>query len=97
MRQRKIAWLLIAALLISTIGLIPAGEARAAADKKICIVLDPGHGGTDAGATGTITKTASGSAVEVKVKEKDLALKVAEYTKEILEKDGRFEVYQGDG
>lgn len=93
MRQRKIAWLLIAALLISTIGLIPAGEARAAADKKICIVLDPGHGGTDAGATGTITKTASGSAVEVKVKEKDLALKVAEYTKEILEKDGRFEVY----
>ena len=93
MKQRKTAWLLIAALLISTIGLVPAGEARAAADKKICIVLDPGHGGTDPGSTDEKTQTVSGSAVKVSVNEKDLALKVAKYTKEILEKDGRFEVY----
>ena len=93
MKQRKTAWLLIAALLISTIGLIPTGKAKAAALNKICIVLDPGHGGTEAGTTTTVTQTVSGSAVEIKVKEKDLTLKVAEYTKEILEKDGRFEVY----
>ncbi len=94
MKRRQTAWLLIAALLVGVIGFVPAGTARAAADKKICIVLDPGHGGSDAGtSTSVMQEVASGPAVSVQVKEKDLSLKVAEYTKELLEKDGRFEVY----
>lgn len=50
----------------------------AASAKKIRIVLDPGHGGSDPGAIGKSTL----------VKEKELALKAANYTKTELEKYG---------
>ncbi|SMP14353.1 N-acetylmuramoyl-L-alanine amidase [Venenivibrio stagnispumantis] len=49
--------------------------------KKKVIVIDPGHGGKDAGAT------ANG------LVEKDINLKVAKMLKNYLEKDGRFTVY----
>ncbi|MGC9080174.1 N-acetylmuramoyl-L-alanine amidase [Sulfurihydrogenibium sp.] len=49
--------------------------------KKRVIVIDPGHGGHDPGAT------ANG------LKEKDINLKVALKLKKYLEKDGRFVVY----
>ena len=49
--------------------------------RKIIIVLDPGHGGKDPGAT------ANG------LKEKDVTLKFAKRIKYYLEKDGRFKVY----
>ena len=50
-------------------------------NRKIVIVLDPGHGGKDPGAT------ANG------LKEKDITLKIAKRLKYYLEKDGRFKVY----
>jgi len=50
-------------------------------NRKIIIVLDPGHGGKDPGAT------ANG------LKEKDITLKFAKRIKFYLEKDGRFKVY----
>ncbi len=50
-------------------------------NRKIVIVLDPGHGGKDPGAT------ANG------IKEKDVVLKIAKRVKYYLEKDGRFKVY----
>ncbi len=49
--------------------------------KKIVIVIDPGHGGKDPGAT------ANG------LKEKDINLKIAKRLKFYLERDGRFKVY----
>ncbi len=50
-------------------------------NRKIIIVLDPGHGGKDPGAT------ANG------LKEKDVVLKFAKRIKFYLERDGRFKVY----
>jgi len=50
-------------------------------NRKIVIVLDPGHGGKDPGAT------ANG------LKEKDITLKFAKRIKFYLERDGRFKVY----
>ncbi len=49
--------------------------------RKIVVVLDPGHGGKDPGAT------ANG------LKEKDVTLKIAKRIKTYLERDGRFKVY----
>jgi N-acetylmuramoyl-L-alanine amidase len=49
--------------------------------RKIVIVLDPGHGGRDPGAT------ANG------LKEKDINLRIARRVKFYLERDGRFKVY----
>jgi len=50
-------------------------------NRKIVIVLDPGHGGRDPGAT------ANG------LREKDINLKIARRIKFYLERDGRFKVY----
>lgn len=54
--------------------------ADVAADGKIVIVLDPGHGGIDGGTVGTRT-------------EKEYNLDIALYLKEYLDADGRFSVY----
>lgn len=53
--------------------------------EKISIVLDPGHGGT---AVGNTRKEGTATAME-----KEYALEVAQYAREALEADGRFEVY----
>lgn len=80
MKKKLISMSLILSLVVGMAGILPAGQVRAAAE-KICIVLDPGHGGTDPGTTrGTAT-------------ENELAFKVAKYAKAVLEQDDRFEVY----
>ena len=89
--RRILAGIMVAALLL-TVWAAPAVQVsaeEAAPVDKICIVLDPGHGGTD---SGTVT-TANVNGTATQVKEKDCAWKVAQYAKEALEADGRFEVY----
>lgn len=53
--------------------------------REIVVVLDPGHGGTDPGACRTING--------INYYERDLALKIANYCKEELERVGGYKVY----
>lgn len=90
--RRIIAGIMTMALLLAVWGAVPVAQASAeeaeTAD-KICIVLDPGHGGGDSGTVGTTNV----NGIATQVKEKDCALKVAQYARAALEADGRFEVY----
>lgn len=73
-------FILLSALTLSWALALPA-SADIAANGKIVIVLDPGHGGIDGG-------TAIGTHVE-----KEINLKLAKYLRAVLEGDDRFEVY----
>ncbi len=86
-----ISFFVITALVLGMLGGAPAEKVRAqeSVPEKICVVLDPGHGGNDPGTEkATVVDGVSG-----KMAEKDCTLKVALYAKEALEADGRFEVY----
>lgn len=62
-----------------------ASEQAEGGEEKVCLVLDPGHGGSDPGTEGASTLGSN--------YEKVYTLKVAQYVKEILESNGGFEVY----
>ena len=78
-----IIWLFSLLILFLTVSAALAQPASAdlAANGKVVIVLDAGHGGIDGG-------TAVGTLVE-----KDINLKLAKYLRAVLEQDDRFEVY----
>lgn len=71
--------LVIAIFSVSSINPVSAGNAKS--DKSLVVVLDPGHGGTDTGATG------------YKLTEKKINLRIAQYCKEELEKYKGVKVY----
>ncbi len=67
---------------------IGAAALRSLLDKRCRVVIDPGHGGIDSGAVGTVT-------------EAEMAEQTAAFLAALLQEDGRFAVWQtreaGDG
>ncbi len=87
--KKFIITLFVLALVVSGVGVSATNPVKAeeVSWDKICIVLDPGHGGSD---SGTVEKTDAGV---TGITEKESTLKVAQYAKAALEEDGHFEVY----
>lgn len=88
MKKKIISLILVWAILtvfIVNVPVLAASEQSGSEQEKICLVLDPGHGGSDPGTSGS---SSLGSESE-----KVYALKIAKYMKTILEENGNFNVY----